>query len=75
MEITNKHLEIVATSCSIIGALLNAFLRIEGFYVWCFGNVAWMYLGYRKKLWGLLLTFAIFTVLNILGIIVWAAKK
>ena len=66
-----KSLEWIATGLSIVGALLNAYQNIEGFYVWCIANVIWVLLGFKKKMWGLVVTFIIFSIINILGILHW----
>ena len=67
-----KLFEWTATGLSIMGALFNAFQQIEGFYIWCTGNIIWIVLGIKRKMWGLMVTFIIFTIINILGIIYWS---
>jgi len=63
--------EWTATSLSILGAILNAFLIKQGFYIWAVANSIWIYVGIRNKMYGMALTFFVFLIINIIGIIYW----
>jgi len=67
-------IEWAGTLCSLIGAVLNARHRIEGFYVWTLGNAFWIYLAVNKELWGLLSMTLVFTVINFIGVYSWKKK-
>ena len=66
-----KILEWAATLLSIIGALLNAFLLKQGFYIWVVSNSIWIYIGIKNKMYGMALTFLVFLIISIMGIIYW----
>ena len=63
--------EWVATILSIEGAILNAFLIKEGFYIWGFANFIWIFVGIKNKMYGMVLTFSVFLIVNLIGIIYW----
>ena len=71
MKINRKHLEWAATILSIFGAMMNAFLIKEGFYVWGVANFLWIGVGIKHKMWGMVLTFTVFLIINIIGIVYW----
>lgn len=66
-----QYYEWTATVLSIIGALMNAFLLKEGFYIWGVANLIWIYFGLKNKHYGLALTFSVFFIINIVGVIYW----
>ncbi|MDD5651000.1 MAG: nicotinamide mononucleotide transporter [Candidatus Nanoarchaeia archaeon] len=66
-----KIYEWIATFLSIIGAILNAFLIKEGFYIWGLSNILWVIVGIKNKMWGMVLTFSIYFIINVIGIIYW----
>lgn len=68
---TLKQIEWFATIISILGTILNAFMRIEGFYFWIIGNIAWIYIGHQRKMRGVMFMFGVYTLLAILGIYNW----
>lgn len=71
MKINKKVTEWTATILSITGAILNAFLIKEGFYIWGLANFIWIIFGLKNKHYGMALTFAVFLIINIIGIIYW----
>jgi len=70
-ERINKILEWSATSFSIIGAILNAFLIEAGFYLWIIANIIWLVFAFNYKHWGMALTYIVFIIICIIGIIYW----
>lgn len=66
-----KKIEYMATSLSIIGALLNALLIWICFIIWIFANILWIYVGYKKQLNGMILTFIVFTITSLMGLYIW----
>ncbi len=66
-----KSYEWIATFLSITGAILNAFLIKEGFYLWGISNIFWVILGFKKKMYGMVLTFSVYLIINIIGLIYW----
>ncbi len=70
-------IEWVATILSVTGIILNANLFnitafnafYISFYVWTIGNLFWIYFSYKHKHWGVLATFTIYCIVNILAII------
>lgn len=64
-----KLIEWIATFIAITGALLNAFLLKQGFYLWIVSNSLWIFLGFKRKMYGLALTFLVFLIISIIGII------
>ena len=66
-----QYYEWTATILSIIGALMNAFLIKEGFYIWGLANFIWVYFALKNKHYGLALTFFVFFIINIIGIVYW----
>ncbi len=63
--------EWTATILSIFGAILNAFLIKEGFYIWGVANFIWIVFGIKNKHYGMALTFFVFLVINIIGLLLW----
>lgn len=66
-----KFYEWTATFFSIIGAILNALLIKEGFYIWGVANSIWVVVGVKNKMWGMALTFSVYLTINVVGIIYW----
>ena len=71
MKLDKKKLEWIATLLSVTGAVLNAFLIKEGFYIWGVANFIWISVGLKHKMYGMALTFSVFLIINIIGIIYW----
>lgn len=66
-----KIMEWIATFLSILGAILNAFLIKEGFYIWGVSNLIWVFVGLKQKMYGMALTFTVYFFINIIGLIYW----
>ncbi len=66
-----KDLEYLATAFSIFGGVLNALLLWHGFVVWIMGNIIWIYIGNKKEMNGMIITFIVFTFTAILGLYIW----
>ncbi|MFA5176348.1 MAG: nicotinamide mononucleotide transporter [Candidatus Nanoarchaeia archaeon] len=66
-----KIMEWIATVLSIFGAILNAFLIKEGFYIWGVSNLIWVFVGLKQKMYGMALTFTVYFFINIIGLIYW----
>ncbi len=66
-----------AALLSVIGIVLNANLFNitsfnafnASFYVWTAGNILWISFAYKHKHWGVLITFAIYCIVNTLAIL------
>ena len=71
---TLKQWEWIASSVSIMGTILNAFLRIEGFYFWIFGNTIWIYVGCKRKMYGVVMMFSVYLIISFVGIYYWWGK-
>lgn len=69
-----KKIEYIATALSITGAILNVLMLWFSFVLWIFGNILWIYLGYKKNIKGMVATFIVFTVISIFGLCVWITK-
>ena len=63
------------TGLSILGAVLNAFGKIAGFYVWVIANLCWISFDIYQHLYSQILMFVVYTVTSIIGIVVWRRKK
>lgn len=63
--------EWIATLLSIEGAILNAFLIKGGFYIWGVANIIWIFVGFKNKMYGMVLTFSVFLIINIIGLVYW----
>ena len=67
-----KVIEWCATVLSILGAILNAFLIKEGFYLWIASNSLWIIFAVKNKYWGMVLTFSTFLIISVIGIVYWS---
>jgi len=67
-----KLLEYIAAFLSCTGSYLNANKEISGFYVWFVGSTLWMWLGVKRRQWGVFLTFLVFSGFNVYGILMWS---
>jgi nicotinamide riboside transporter PnuC len=70
-ETIQKAIEWTAAIIAITGAILNAFLMKEGFYLWIVSNTIFVYFAYKNKHWGLALTFFVYLIISTIGIIYW----
>jgi len=68
-------LEWIATGLGILGAIINATKRIEGFYIWIIANTLWIYIGFKTKLYGMAILFFVYLLIVIYGIITWKKKE
>ena len=66
-----KKVEYSATILSITGAILNIFMLWICFVVWIIANILWIYLGYKKEIKGMVLTFIVFLITSISGLYLW----
>ena len=66
-----KLLEWSATILSILGAILNAFLIKESFYIWGVANFLRIAFAFKNKHWGMTITFVSYLLINVIGIIYW----
>ena len=62
------------TANSIVGAILNARKRIEGFYVWTIGNAGWVIWALYHKIYPQAVLFAVYLGITIYGIYKWQVK-
>ena len=63
------------SALSIIGAILNAFGKTLGFYVWVVANTCWIVDGICTHSYSQLPMWITYDVISIIGIIVWRRKK
>ncbi len=63
-----------ATVLSLLGAIYNTFLRIEGFYIWIIANALWMLFSVKYKHWGLFALNLAYMGFNVWAIIFWKTK-
>lgn len=73
-DIRHHVIEWVAAFLSIFGAILNAQLKIEGFYIFILGNFMWVAFSIKHRHWGLLATNIVFFALNLYGVYVWITR-
>ena len=64
-------MEQVATILGVLGAILNANKRKEGFYAWIAGNTLLVYINYTHKLYWLSVLFIIYIIICIWGLVKW----
>ena len=70
-EKTKIFVEWVATALAIIGAIMNAFLIKEGFYLWIVSNGIFMVFSLKNKHYGMSLMFFVYLIITIIGIFYW----
>ena len=71
-------IEWLATIFSVSAHLLNTgFLQIPGldgynasFFVYLVGNLLWISVGWKHKHWGVLATFGVFAIINVIKILI-----
>ena len=56
---------------SILGALVNAFKYVEGFYLFAFANILWISFAIKHRHWGLLVMNIIFFFINAYALYKW----
>ena len=62
----------VLTGISLIGVILNAYKRIEGFYLMLPSSIGWVIYNYYLDLYSQALLFFVYIFLNILGLYQWS---
>jgi len=62
----------VATALSIIGVILNAQEKISGWYVFMAADLAWAYIGYKKKIYSMVALFLFYFLLCFYGVSLWS---
>lgn len=72
MENKLKIIGWIASVFSLAGVILNAYLIIWCWPVWCLGNTLWMYWSVKKKEWSQLILWIVFTLANFYGWYQWA---
>ncbi len=63
------------TAFSVIGAILNAKGRIEGFYVWIAANTGWIVYNIINDEYALAALFAVYTIICVYGIRHWRKSR
>lgn len=71
----NWGLQAIALITSGVGAVLNAQMRISGFYLWLFSNVVLGVIHAATGLWLLLLLDIFYFGVNVMGVITWNRKS
>lgn len=64
----------IITLLAIAGVALNVKRRIEGFYLWTFSNLGFIWVDYHVGLYAQALLFVIYTGLSLWGIFEWRKK-
>ena len=59
---------------SVIGAFLNAYGRIEGFYIWILANLGWIVYCVCGGLYAQVPMWLVYTIISLVGIIMWKRK-
>lgn len=67
-----KTVEALATILSLTGAALVSCQRIEGFYLWLVANALWMWFAHVQGHRWMLVTFAVYWITAVIGIVVWS---
>jgi len=65
----------ILTGLSITGVILNAQMKISGFYFWVFANIGWIYVGCRTEMYAQVALFTFYTGCSIYGIYMWRKKR
>jgi nicotinamide riboside transporter PnuC len=63
-----EELSIFFTIIAVIGAVLNSYQRIEGFYFWAFSNSFFVLFNMHHKHYSMVVLFCIYLVISINGI-------
>jgi hypothetical protein len=72
--LTEKQLKIISWilfSLSVTGNLLVNFKSVWGMVLWLIGSLGWVWYANIKKENALMLLYIVYSVLNIMGIIMW----
>lgn len=65
-------LSFIAAAGGMIGAYLNANLKISGWVMWFIGNTLWILIGWYYKNWGMMAQFLVYDIFNVIGFITWS---
>lgn len=68
-------IDIIATILSILGAIINAQEKIEGFYIWIVSNVLWTIYCIDSNQIPLGLTFIVYIGISAYGIKEWRKNE
>lgn len=63
------------SAASILGAILNAFGKVLGFYVWIVANLAWVAYGIYYQDYAQIPMWLTYSAISVIGIIVWRRKR
>jgi len=64
-------MEYIAATLGILGGLLIAYKKKEGFLLWIIGNIIWIIIGVELQKWGMIIQFLFFEITAIIGYINW----
>jgi len=64
----------IVTAISIIGTVLNVYKKRACYYFWLVSNSIWLIVDIHKGIYEQALIFGVYTILAILGIVVWKKK-
>lgn len=62
----------VATGLSVFGVILNAQEKISGWYVFMVADLAWAWIGYKKKIYSMVALFLFYFGLCFYGVYQWS---
>lgn len=61
----------IAAALSIIGAMLNVWKRVEGFYFWIVANIIWIFINLYKGIHAQAFLFLFFSGISAYGVYKW----
>lgn len=69
-----QFLSFIAATGGMLGAYLNANLKISGWTFWLIGNTLWIIIGFYYENYWMMIQFCTYDILNIIGLITWTKK-
>lgn len=75
MKLTSKQLKIVSYILMTLSISGNIFINLQsviGMWVWAVGSCGWVVYTYIKNEKALMIQNIVYTILNIMGIIMWS---
>lgn len=66
-----EHISWVIVCVAVLGTILNANKRREGFYFWIFANIGWIIINLQHKIYSQAFLFFFYTCLCFYGIYKW----
>lgn len=75
MKLTSKQITFISYMLmflSISGNIFVNFKSVIGMWIWTLGSVGWVIYTYIKKEYALTIQNMVYTILNIVGIIMWS---